>query len=64
MHFRVKLFCPKIGPLFLSFVFRGKGGERGEGGGKMQFDPLFQEKKSLQKYLYGYSVQILPGKIT
>ena len=56
MNFRVKLFYPKISPLFLSFVFGG-------GDEKMQFDPLFQEK-SLQKYLSGYSVQNLPGKIS
>ena len=45
-------------------------GEEGgrEGGGlgvkKMRFDLLFQEKKSLPRYLYGYSVQNLPAKIS
>ena len=46
--------------------FLGEGGREGGGlgGKKMRFDLLFQEKKSLPRYLYGYSVQNLPRKIT
>ena len=61
VQLRVKLFCPKIDPLFWDFCLWG-GGE-GLGVKKMRFDLLFQEKKSLPRYLYGYSVQNLPGKI-
>ena len=56
VQFRVKHFYPKIDPLFLDFCLWGGGGGEGGGGGgggggvkKMRFDPLFQEKKSLQR---------------
>ena len=49
MNFRVKLFCPKIGPLFFVFCLGGGEGRGGGGVEKMQFDPLFQEKKKFAK---------------
>ena len=45
MNFRVKLIYPKISPLFFVFCLWGGGG----GDEKMQFDPLFQEKKKFAK---------------